>query len=115
MDNVKVASQKFISAYQKDTPTSLKLIDVYLVYIMLSGILQFVYMMIAGTFPYNAFLAGFISTVGSFVLAGKTYHCHCICSSRTYPLFLFSSSQSSHPNQFAQQRQVQNCITRTVM
>lgn len=73
MDNVKVASQKFISAYKKDTPTSLKLIDVYLVYIMLSGILQFVYMMIAGTFPYNAFLAGFISTVGSFVLAGKIY------------------------------------------
>ncbi|KAI8343449.1 DAD/Ost2 [Chlamydoabsidia padenii] len=69
MDNVKAASQKFISAYKKDTNISLKLIDVYLVYIMLSGILQFVYMMIAGTFPYNAFLAGFISTVGSFVLA----------------------------------------------
>ncbi|CAO3595138.1 unnamed protein product [Absidia cylindrospora] len=69
MDNIKTAAQKFLSAYQKDTTTSLKLIDVYLVYIMLSGILQFVYMMIAGTFPYNAFLAGFISTVGSFVLA----------------------------------------------
>lgn len=47
------------------------MIDCYLVYIMLTGIIQFVYMILAGTFPYNAFLAGFISTVGSFVLAGK--------------------------------------------
>ncbi|KAI8093418.1 DAD/Ost2 [Halteromyces radiatus] len=69
MNNVTTAFHKFFSAYKKDTNISLKLIDVYLIYIMLSGILQFVYMMIAGTFPYNAFLAGFISTVGSFVLA----------------------------------------------
>lgn len=71
MDQLKVASQKFISGYKKDTPGSLKLIDVYLVYILITGILQFVYMVLAGTFPYNAFLGGFISTVGSFVLACK--------------------------------------------
>ncbi|KAI8138318.1 DAD/Ost2 [Fennellomyces sp. T-0311] len=63
------AAQLFWTAYQKDTPGSLKLIDVYLAYIMITGIAQFVYMVLAGTFPYNAFLAGFISTVGSFVLA----------------------------------------------
>ncbi|KXN68347.1 dolichyl-diphosphooligosaccharide--protein glycosyltransferase epsilon subunit [Conidiobolus coronatus NRRL 28638] len=56
-------------SYLKNTKQSLRLIDVYLTYIMLSGIIQFVYMLLAGTFPYNAFLAGFISTVGSFVLA----------------------------------------------
>ncbi|KAI9488213.1 DAD/Ost2 [Zychaea mexicana] len=67
--SVLAAAQLFWTAYRKDTPASLKLIDVYLSYIMLSGIIQFVYMILAGTFPYNAFLAGFISTVGSFVLA----------------------------------------------
>lgn len=53
-----------------DTPKSLKLIDSYMVYVLLTGIIQFVYVVIAGTFPNNAFLAGFISTVASFVLAG---------------------------------------------
>jgi oligosaccharyltransferase complex subunit epsilon len=54
-----------------DTPTRLKLIDTYLVFVMLSGILQFVYCVLVGTYPYNAFLAGFSSCVGAFVLAGK--------------------------------------------
>ncbi|KAI7853477.1 DAD/Ost2 [Circinella umbellata] len=63
------ALQKFAITYKKDTPTNLKIVDFYLVYIMLSGIFQFIYMATVGTFPYNAFLAGFISTVGSFVLA----------------------------------------------
>jgi hypothetical protein len=53
-----------------DTPRGLKLIDAYMVYILLTGIIQFVYVSIAGTFPNNAFLAGFISTVAGFVLAG---------------------------------------------
>ncbi|KAI9274350.1 DAD/Ost2 [Phascolomyces articulosus] len=63
------ALQKFVVAYKKDTPINLKIIDFYLAYIMLSGIFQFIYMLTVGTFPYNAFLAGFISAVGSFVLA----------------------------------------------
>lgn len=51
-------------------PTKLKLIDAYLLYILLTGAIQFVYPVLFGTFPFNAFLAGFISTVASFVLAG---------------------------------------------
>ena len=38
---------------------------------MLTGIIQFVYVILAGTFPYNSFLAGFIASVGTFVLAGE--------------------------------------------
>ncbi|EIE81112.1 hypothetical protein G6F57_008736 [Rhizopus arrhizus] len=71
MEGLQAATKKFITAYHKDTPNSLKLIDVYLVYIMLTGIFQFIYMLVVGTFPYNAFLGGFISTVGSFVLAAN--------------------------------------------
>ena len=48
----------------------MKIIDVYLVFIMASGITQFIYMAIVGNFPYNAFLSGFAATVGTFVLAG---------------------------------------------
>uniref|UniRef100_A0A1I7Y621 Dolichyl-diphosphooligosaccharide--protein glycosyltransferase subunit DAD1 n=1 Tax=Steinernema glaseri TaxID=37863 RepID=A0A1I7Y621_9BILA len=38
-------------------------------YILLTGIFQFVYCLLVGTFPFNSFLSGFISTVASFVLA----------------------------------------------
>lgn len=61
------------SSYTKETPQSLKFIDAYLFFILLSGVIQFTHCVIVGTYPYNAFLAGFISTVGSFVLAGKVY------------------------------------------
>ena len=57
--------------YTQTTPQSLKLIDAYLVFVLLTGIIQFIYVLLAGTFPYNAFLAGFICSVGSFVLAGN--------------------------------------------
>ncbi|KAK9729187.1 Dolichyl-diphosphooligosaccharide-protein glycosyltransferase subunit dad1 [Basidiobolus ranarum] len=65
------AVKKLLSKYHSDTPQSLKLIDAYLVYILFTGIFQFVYCAIVGTYPYNAFLAGFISTVSSFVLAAN--------------------------------------------
>ncbi|KAJ3032869.1 oligosaccharyltransferase complex subunit epsilon [Rhizophlyctis rosea] len=62
---------RLLTAYNKDTPQSLKLIDAYLVFIMLTGIIQFVYVILAGTYPYNAFLAGFSASVGTFVLAAN--------------------------------------------
>ena len=63
-------TDKLVKKYNKETSQSLKLIDIYLVYTLFSGVFQFAYCVIVGTFPYNAFLAGFISTVGSFVLTG---------------------------------------------
>jgi oligosaccharyltransferase complex subunit epsilon len=61
------------SKYRESTPGLLRLTDVYLAYILLTGVIQFVYCCLVGTFPFNSFLAGFISTVGSFVLTGKYY------------------------------------------
>jgi len=60
---------KFYDEYMQSTPKKLKIIDAYLVYVLLTGIFQFVYCCLVGTFPFNSFLAGFISTVGSFILA----------------------------------------------
>lgn len=62
---------KLNDEYQTSTPRKLKLIDAYLLYVMLTGIVQFAYCLLVGTFPFNSFLSGFISTVGSFVLGGK--------------------------------------------
>jgi oligosaccharyltransferase complex subunit epsilon len=62
---------KLFDDYRSSTPKKLKLIDAYLFCILLTGIIQFAYCLLVGTFPFNAFLAGFISTVASFVLAGN--------------------------------------------
>lgn len=64
---------KLYDDYQQSTPKRLKIVDAYLFYILLTGIVQFVYCCLVGTFPFNSFLSGFISTVGCFVLAGKTF------------------------------------------
>ncbi|XP_064553495.1 dolichyl-diphosphooligosaccharide--protein glycosyltransferase subunit DAD1 [Drosophila montana] len=60
---------KFYTDYVQNTPKKLKLVDIYLGYILLTGIIQFVYCCLVGTFPFNSFLSGFISTVSCFVLA----------------------------------------------
>lgn len=62
---------KFYDEYMQSTPKKLKIVDAYLLYVLLTGIVQFVYCCLVGTFPFNSFLAGFISSVGSFVLGGE--------------------------------------------
>jgi len=59
---------KFYGTYMSSTPNRLKIVDSYLLYILLTGIIQFVYCCLVGTFPFNSFLAGFVSCVGSFIL-----------------------------------------------
>ena len=54
--------------YHIETPKRLKIIDVYLLYVMLTGAIQILYAIICGSFPFNSILSGFISCVGSFVL-----------------------------------------------
>jgi oligosaccharyltransferase complex subunit epsilon len=61
----------FYNEYKQTTPKKLKLIDSYLFYVMLTGIMQFVYCCLIGTFPFNSFLSGFVSTIGCFVLGGN--------------------------------------------
>ncbi|EGW32754.1 uncharacterized protein SPAPADRAFT_60106 [Spathaspora passalidarum NRRL Y-27907] len=57
-----------IADYTDSLTPRLKLIDSFLVFLVALGVLQFVYVLIVGNFPFNAFLAGFISCVGQFVL-----------------------------------------------
>lgn len=70
MTNLNTVLKKFYSEYVNNTPKKLKIIDAYLLYVLLTGVIQFVYCCLVGTFPFNSFLSGFISSVSCFVLAG---------------------------------------------
>ncbi|KAF1383340.1 hypothetical protein PFLUV_G00130910 [Perca fluviatilis] len=59
---------RFLEEYTTTTPNKLKVVDAYLLYILLTGALQFLYCLLVGTFPFNSFLSGFISCVGAFIL-----------------------------------------------
>ncbi|KAJ7781624.1 DAD/Ost2 [Mycena metata] len=65
------AVQTLWKAYNEQTSDRLKFIDAFLVFLMFSGIVQFAYCVLVTTFPYNAFLSGFGSTVGQFVLSAS--------------------------------------------
>ncbi|PMD51708.1 defender against death DAD protein [Hyaloscypha bicolor E] len=57
--------------YLDMTPQRTKLIDVFMAFLVVVGGLQFVYCVIAGNYPFNAFLSGFSATVGQFVLTAS--------------------------------------------
>ncbi|XP_051176322.1 dolichyl-diphosphooligosaccharide--protein glycosyltransferase subunit DAD1 [Leptopilina boulardi] len=59
---------KFWQEYTKNTPKKLKIIDSYLFYVFLTGVIQFIYCCLVGTFPFNSFLSGFISCISCFIL-----------------------------------------------
>ncbi|CCO26990.1 Dolichyl-diphosphooligosaccharide--protein glycosyltransferase subunit DAD1 Short=Oligosaccharyl transferase subunit DAD1 [Rhizoctonia solani AG-1 IB] len=65
------AVQQLWKAYQNNTSDRLKLIDAFLVFIMISGIVQFLYCILITNYPFNAFLSGFGSTIGQFVLTAS--------------------------------------------
>jgi oligosaccharyltransferase complex subunit epsilon len=59
------------SHYLDETPQRTKLIDAFMAFLMVVGALQFLYCVVAGNYPFNAFLSGFGATVGQFVLTGR--------------------------------------------
>merc|ERR1712000_24511 len=54
--------------YLTHTPQRTKLLDVFLGFLVVVGALQFLYCILAGNYPFNAFLSGFCGTAGQFVL-----------------------------------------------
>ncbi|KAG8382529.1 hypothetical protein BUALT_Bualt05G0086900 [Buddleja alternifolia] len=56
------------SAYAA-TPTNLKIIDLYIVFAVVTAVIHVVYMALVGSFPVNSFLSGVLSCVGTAVLA----------------------------------------------
>lgn len=60
--------EKSIHSYFETLTPRLKLIDIFLAFLVIVALVQFVFVILVGSFPFNAFLGGFISTVGQFVL-----------------------------------------------
>ncbi|KAI1093590.1 oligosaccharyl transferase [Rostrohypoxylon terebratum] len=63
--------QNSINYYLENTPQRTKLIDVFMAFLVVVGGLQFAYCVLAGNYPFNAFLSGFSATVGQFVLTAS--------------------------------------------
>ncbi|KAF2806960.1 defender against death DAD protein [Mytilinidion resinicola] len=57
--------------YVQRTPQRVKLLDSFMAFLVAVGALQFVYCVIVGNYPFNAFLSGFSATVGQFVLTAS--------------------------------------------
>ncbi|KAJ4288016.1 oligosaccharyltransferase complex subunit epsilon [Kalmusia sp. IMI 367209] len=57
--------------YVEKTPQRVKLLDSFMVFLIVVGVLQFAYCLLVGNFPFNAFLSGFSATVGQFVLTAS--------------------------------------------
>lgn len=70
MSQLSVVLGKLYDEYNKRTSVKLKIVDSYLLYVFLTGVVQFIYCCLVGTFPFNSFLSGFISCVSCFVLGG---------------------------------------------
>lgn len=90
MDGVVGIVGDFVAKYQKTTEPKIKIVDTFLAYVLGVGLLVFAYCFIFGTFPFNSFLAGFLSTVGVFVTTGAS-------SARCNGPHSRSPSRAAHP------------------
>ncbi|CAM6101039.1 unnamed protein product [Calypogeia fissa] len=66
--DVKALIVSLRSAYSA-TPLKLKIIDLYVAFALVTALVQVVYMALVGSFPFNAFLSGVFSCVGTAILA----------------------------------------------
>ncbi|RAK99090.1 putative oligosaccharyl transferase subunit Dad1 [Aspergillus ibericus CBS 121593] len=57
--------------YVGTTPQRTLLLDAFMAFLVLVGGVQFVYCVLAGNYPFNAFLSGFCAAVGQFVLTAS--------------------------------------------
>ncbi|KAH8891000.1 defender against death DAD protein [Thozetella sp. PMI_491] len=60
-----------LNHYNDATPQRTKLLDVFMLFLVVVGGVQFLYCILAGNYPFNAFLSGFSATVGQFVLTAS--------------------------------------------
>eukprot|EP01038_Epipyxis_sp_PR26KG_P017122 gene17122-23563_t len=68
MEAIKQVYLKVTADYSKTLTQKLLVIDAFLIYTVCTGVVQFIYMLLVGTFPFNSFLSSFICHVGLFSL-----------------------------------------------
>ncbi|PGH17912.1 hypothetical protein AJ79_00811 [Helicocarpus griseus UAMH5409] len=57
--------------YLAHTPKRTLMLDAFMAFLVIVGAVQFVYCVLAGNYPFNAFLSGFSAAVGQFVLTAS--------------------------------------------
>ncbi|OJD26359.1 hypothetical protein ACJ73_02260 [Blastomyces percursus] len=57
--------------YLAQTPKRTLQLDAFMAFLLIVGGVQFLYCILAGNYPFNAFLSGFSSAVGQFVLTAS--------------------------------------------
>lgn len=60
-----------VEKYKKETTSQIKFLDCFIFFSACVAILQAAYCFLVGTFPFNAFLAGFYGSLGSCVISSK--------------------------------------------
>lgn len=83
MDGVRELASTFVTEYRK-TPAKLKVLDAFMVYALLTAAVQFGYMMLVGTFPFNSFLAGLLCCLAFFSLTGARWADDCAAHALTH-------------------------------
>lgn len=58
-----------LTNYQAKTSTRVKIIDSFIVYVLLVALIIFSYASLVGTFPFNSFLSAFFTAIGLLVLS----------------------------------------------
>ncbi|DBB03092.1 TPA: hypothetical protein ACH3X1_013405 [Trebouxia sp. C0004] len=67
MDALNDILRSFRGEYNK-TPVKIQVLDCFLVYAVFTGLVQVAHLLLVGSFPFNSFLAGFLSCVAFCVL-----------------------------------------------
>ncbi|OJJ86445.1 putative oligosaccharyl transferase subunit Dad1 [Aspergillus glaucus CBS 516.65] len=60
-----------LNQYLMTTPQRTKLLDAFMGFLAIVAVAQFLYCVLAGNYPFNAFLSGFCAAVGQFVLTAS--------------------------------------------
>eukprot|EP01041_Mallomonas_annulata_P006411 gene6411-12965_t len=68
MSAIGEVSSKVISEYKRHITKKLLMIDAFIVFTVVTGACQALYVAMVGTFPFNSFLSSFLCCMGMFTL-----------------------------------------------
>ena len=69
--SLKEIARDLLNEYLKETPAKLKLVDSFMLFYFLCGIVIFAYCVLVTPYPFNTFLSALFSCIGCFILSGK--------------------------------------------
>ena len=78
--------------YKKETSNKEKLVDCFLVFYFLCGVIIFLYCILVTPYPFNSFLSAMFSCVGCFILSGMTFSLYLSLSIYLSMISLFTFS-----------------------